>query len=228
MRLERIRSRRLVVGRVLADDLVEGLLRVEHHRPELAAVGLDARRRRTAPGRPGARRCRARAARASRRAASPGRSSAPRPACRAPPSRRRSPPRSSSCRRRPSRRRRRSACPRAGRRPRPSGRHVLGERADLLDAELGARTGTAACSPAPRSSPPGGRAAGAGRAPGGSRSAPPGRRPASARAARPAATPIRCDLVLGEALRVEAVAEDPVDRRPRPRRRGRAPATRSR
>ena len=117
-------ARLLVLG-VAGDQLVEGRLRVEHHRPELA-LHLDALLPRTAPGRPASPRCRAPRGRASRRAASPGRSSARRPSARAPPSRSRSPPRSSSCRRRRSRRRCRCPCPRGSRR-RPASAQLPGQ-----------------------------------------------------------------------------------------------------
>ncbi len=70
----------LGVGRVALDQLVEGALRVEHHRPQLA-VAARCRPRRAAPGRRGAPRCRARPGRARRRAAAPGRSSARRRCC---------------------------------------------------------------------------------------------------------------------------------------------------
>ena len=211
----------------VAHDLVEGAASRRASSPRARRRPVSTPAPRTAPGRPGAGRCRAPAARANRRAASPGRWSAPRRACRAPPSRRRSPPRSSSCRRRPSRRRRRSACPRAGRRPRPSGGHRAGEGGDLVDPELGleqvgqrgyrrlaelleagelpsliARAATLRDR---------GPARGARR-----------RRCATRRDAD------RRDLVLGEALRVEPVAEDVVDRDPDLGRRGRAPARRSR
>ena len=182
---------RLLVGRLAGDQLVEGLLRVEHHRPQLA-LDLDPllleQLRVDAP----APRCRAPSARASRRAASPGRSSARRPSVPAPPSRSRSPPRWSSCRPRRSRRRCRSACPRGprpglasaqfprqlARSPRPRGR---------------ARRGRAAISPAPR---PGGAGAiaeragsGRGRARRGPPAPPPARRRSPPRPASPASPP---------------------------------------
>ena len=136
MRLSRTRSRDSSSGRLAGDQLVEGRLGVEHHRPQLA-LHLDALLARTAPGRPAAPRCRAPSGRASRRAASPGRSSARRPSAPAPPSRSRSPPRSSSCRPRPSRRRCRSPCPRGSRRRAGISRASSTSSPRRLDAELG-------------------------------------------------------------------------------------------
>ena len=86
-----MRSRRLLVGRVPGDDLVERGLRRRASSPRAR------RRLRVGPLEeprvdPALRRCRARRDRASRRGASPDRSSAPRRACPGPPCPPRSPP----------------------------------------------------------------------------------------------------------------------------------------
>ena len=103
------------VGRELGDQAVERRLRVEHHRPQLAAH-LDAVARQHARRRRAAARCRAPPGRASRPAAAPGRSSPPRRAGRPPPGPAPAPPTPSSCRPRRSPPRCRSACPPAARR----------------------------------------------------------------------------------------------------------------
>ena len=90
----------LGIGRDPLDQLVERPLGVEHHRPQLA-LDLEPRSRPAARARRGGARSRAARARARWRAGWPGRSSRPRPWRRAPPSRARPPPTSSSCRRRP-------------------------------------------------------------------------------------------------------------------------------
>ena len=83
---------------------------------------------------------------------------------------------------------------------------------DLPRPRARARTGTAASSPAPRQSPPGGRAARAGtRARRLSRERRAAGRRARRRSPSGSAAAIRSVSALGEALRVEAVAEDPVD-----------------
>ena len=101
---------RLGVGGEAHDQLVEGALGVEHHRPQLA-LRLDAAGRASSAGRRAGARCRAAAGRARWPGAARGRSSRRPPSGRGARGRGRARPRSSSCRPRRSRRRCTCACP---------------------------------------------------------------------------------------------------------------------
>ena len=214
MRFSRIRSRVSSSGACSRDQLVEGRLGVEHHRPELAAASRRPARSNSA-GSTGARlvaelRQAERVGEPLRRVDREHRDLL----ARAPPSRRRSPPRWSSCRRRPSRRRCRPACPRGARRRRPSADSSSASRCDLRRRRARARRGTAASRPGADDGSSQARellALGARRAVLGERRPARGARRRRRRRSR-ARSSSRSASCVAEALRVEAVHVDAVDR----------------